>query len=111
MVSLEEKKDILAVVQNRQVISGEIDMEKDQVENQIRQFCDTWRDIDMIYKEYARRIHFPYTSFYILNIIAKTENCTQKYICAITSLPLQTINTIVAGFIKKKWITLEKREE
>lgn len=82
-----------------------------KIEDQVRQFCDAWQDLNMIYEDYARSINVPYTSLYILSLITRTENCTQKTICEKTFLPRQTVNTIITGFYKKKWITLEETPE
>ena len=42
---------------------------KQEIENDARQFCNTWQNISMIYEDYARTIGIPYTSLYILNLI------------------------------------------
>lgn len=86
-------------------------MPQERIEDQVRQFCDAWQDLNMIYEDYARSVNVPYTSLYILSLITTTKDCTQKIICEKTFLPRQTVNTIVTGFYKKKWITLEELPE
>lgn len=86
-------------------------MAQEKMEEQVRQFCDAWQDLNMIYEDYARSINVPYTSLYILSLITRTENCTQKTICEKTFLPRQTVNTIITGFYKKRWVTLEEMPE
>ena len=84
---------------------------KYNIEDQVRQFCDAWQELNMIYEDYARSIDVPYTSLYILSLISRIEGCTQKTICEKTFLPRQTVNTIITGFYKKKWITLQELPE
>lgn len=86
-------------------------MERQTIEEQVRQFCDAWQDLNLIYEAYARSINVPYTSLYILSMITQNENCTQKTICEKTLLPRQTVNTVITGFYRKKWITLEEMPE
>lgn len=86
-------------------------MAKEKIEDQVRRFCDAWQDLNMIYEDYARSINVPYTSLHILSLITRIDGCTQKTICEKTFLPRQTVNTIITGFYKKKWITLEETPE
>lgn len=81
------------------------------MEDQVRQFCDAWQELNMIYEDYARSIDVPYTNLYILSLITRIDGCTQKTICEKTFLPRQTVNTIVTGFYKKHWIILRELPE
>ncbi len=81
------------------------------IEDQVSQFCDAWQELNMIYEDYARSIDVPYTSLYILSLITRIDGCTQKTICEKTFLPRQTVNTVITGFYKKKWITLQELPE
>nr|WP_294493585.1 MarR family transcriptional regulator [uncultured Mediterraneibacter sp.] len=81
------------------------------MKDQVRQFCDAWQELNMIYEDYARSIGVPYTSLYILSLITKIDGCTQKTICEKTFLPRQTVNTIITGFYKKRWIILQELPE
>lgn len=84
---------------------------KYNIEEQVRQFCDAWQELNMIYEDYARSIDVPYTSLYILSLITRIDGCTQKTICEKTFLPRQTVNTVITGFYKKQWITLHELPE
>ncbi len=84
---------------------------KSDIEEQVRRFCDAWQELNMIYEDYARSIDVPYTSLYILSMISTTEGCTQKMICEKTFLPRQTVNTVITGFYKKHWVTLQELPE
>lgn len=99
------------VLQSDNMTCGGNDMAQARIEDQVRQFCDAWQDLNMIYEDYARSVNVPYTSLYILSLITTTKDCTQKIICEKTFLPRQTVNTIITGFYKKKWITLEELPE
>lgn len=83
----------------------------EDTEEQARQFCDAWQELNMIYEDYARSVGVPYTTLYILNLISTVDGCTQKTICEKTFLPRQTVNTIITGFYKKQWITLRELPE
>lgn len=84
---------------------------KNTPEEQVRQFCDAWQELNMIYEDYARSIDVPYTTLYILSLITRIDGCTQKTICEKTFLPRQTVNTIITGFYKKNWIILRELPE
>lgn len=80
----------------------------DDIEEQARRFCDAWQDLTMVYEDYARSVDVPYTSLYILSLIARVDGCTQKVICDKTFLPRQTVNTVVTGFYKKGLVALRE---
>lgn len=73
----------------------------DDIERQVSQFCNAQRALDLIYEDYAKAVHMPYTSLRILNLIAREEVRTQKAICEHTFLPKQTVNSIITGFYRK----------
>lgn len=77
-----------------------------EIDEQVRQFCDCWQEMNMIYEDYARSVDIPYTTLYILSYIARNDGCTQKAICEKTFLPKQTVNTVITGFYKKGLVTL-----
>ncbi|WP_296876571.1 MarR family transcriptional regulator [Thomasclavelia sp.] len=82
-----------------------------EVNNQVERFCSLWQGLNLIYEDYARSLNITYTSMYILTMISKLENCTQKKICQQTFLPKQTVNTIITGFYKKGWVELKELPE
>lgn len=77
-----------------------------EIDEQVRIFCDCWQEMNMIYEDYASSVDIPYTTLYILSYIARNDGCTQKAICEKTFLPKQTVNTVITGFYKKGWVTL-----
>ena len=53
----------------------------------------------------------PYTTLQILDLITKTENCTQKIICERTFLPKQTVNNVITTFYKQGYVRLQELPE
>lgn len=86
-------------------------MVDEKIENEIRQFCDAWQRLNMIYEDYARSQNIPYTNLYILSQLARMENCTQKMICERTLIPKQTVNTIITYFYKSQMVELREVPE
>ena len=86
-------------------------LEEQKTEIAVQRFCAAWQGLNAVYEDYARRKEIPYTNLYILDIISKTEGCTQKLICERTLLPRQTVNTIVTTFYKSGWIELRETPE
>ncbi len=82
-----------------------------QIEDQVRQFCDAWQGLNVIYEDYARSVNVPYTALQILTLITQQDGCTQKDICKKTFLPRQTVNTVITGFYKNGWVTLRELPE
>lgn len=72
----------------------------------VRQFCDLWQSLSVIYEDYARNSGVSYTSLYILNTIVQTPDCTQKHICETTLLPKQTVNNVITAFYKQGYVQL-----
>lgn len=78
---------------------------------EVRNFCDLWQGLNLIYEEYARSVNIPYTTLYILSLLTRTDHCdeiTQKFICERTFLPRQTVNTIITGFYKNGLVELRE---
>lgn len=86
-------------------------MAEKQIEMDVQEFCSAWQGLNAVYEDYARKQDIPYSNLYILSIISKTENCTQKMICEHTLLPKQTVNTIITGFYKTGWVELRELPE
>lgn len=85
---------------------------KDKViEAEMKQFCDQLQEINRIYEDYARSVDIPYTTLQILDLITKTENCTQKIICERTFLPKQTVNNVITAFYKQGYVRLQELPE
>lgn len=77
-----------------------------EIDEQVRQFCDCWQEMNMIYEDYARSVDMSYTTLYILSYLTRNDAYTQKAICEKTFLPKQTVNTVITGFYKRGWVTL-----
>ena len=77
-----------------------------ETDAKVRAFCSAWQSLSVIYEDYARKAGISYNSLYILDAIAQTENCTQKFICEKTLLPKQTVNNVVTAFYKSGYVEL-----
>lgn len=86
-------------------------MDQQSTSAAVQRFCAAWQGLNAVYEDYARRKEIPYTNLYILDIISKTEECTQKLICERTLLPRQTVNTIITAFYKSGWVELHETPE
>ncbi len=81
------------------------------IQIQAEQFCEQWQGLNHIYEDYARTVNIPYTTLYILNLITKIPNCTQKDICEAGLLPRQTVNTVITSFYKQDLVELRELPE
>lgn len=72
------------------------------------QFNLTWKNIESVYENYAKSVGMTYTSMYIFNLIAITNDCTQSLLCEKTLLPKQTVNVAVTQFFKQGLIELRE---
>mgnify|MGYP005778102169 CR=1 FL=1 len=86
-------------------------MRDKEIEAEMKQFCDQLQEINRIYEDYARSVDIPYTTLQILDLITKTENCTQKIICERTFLPKQTVNNVITTFYKQGYVRLQELPE
>ena len=86
-------------------------MKDKEIEAQMKQFCDELQGINRIYEDYARSVDIPFTTLEILDLITKTEDCTQKIICEHTFLPKQTVNNVITAFYKQGYISLRELPE
>lgn len=81
------------------------------IEAQMKQFCDELHGINRVYEDYARSVDIPYTTLQILDLITKTEDCTQKIICERTFLPKQTVNNVITAFYRQGYVKLRELPE
>ena len=86
-------------------------MKDKTIEADMKQFCDRLQGINRIYEDYARSVDIPYTTLEILDLITRTENCTQKMICERTFLPKQTVNNVITAFYKQGYVRLKELPE
>lgn len=78
----------------------------DNTKTKVKDFCNAWQSLSIIYEDYARKAGVSYNSLYILSAISQSDSCTQKQICEKTLLPKQTVNNVIASFYKKGYIGL-----
>lgn len=74
----------------------------------LSQFTENWRRLDMLYVEYAKTLNLSYTSMKILYYIYKgaEKGIAQTALCEKTSLPKQTVHSVITGFLKQGLIEL-----
>ncbi len=82
-------------------------------QEQLSQFCDIWRRMEVLYEDYAKSIGLSYTSLNILYYIYKSgqQGCTQKTLCEKTLLPKQTVHSVIRVFLKQGRIELVEDQE
>ena len=81
------------------------------IDRMVEDFGNTQHDISAAYEEYARSKGLSYTTFYIMNIIACSNNCTQNQICQHTFLPRQTVNSVIKNLLHDGYIELRQNIE
>ena len=81
------------------------------LKEQIKEYCKYLQDWNLSYEEYAKSVGLSYTNLMILDVIFKTENCTQKIISESLFLPKQTVNGAVTYFYKKGFLKLKELPE
>lgn len=81
------------------------------IQEQIHQYCTYLQEWNASYEEYAKSVGLSFTSLSILSAIYRTEQCTQKKLCACCLLPKQTVNAVISSFYKKGWVRLEELPE
>ena len=86
-------------------------MDDTQIDRCAEQFCTAWQGLIHIYEDYARTVNVPYTTLYVLSLIAQTEGCTQKDICERSLTPKQTVNTIITGLYNQQMVELRQTAE
>ena len=76
-------------------------------ENYIHRYNTLWRETSVLYEDWAKKRGISY--FELLTILSVTEAqtpCTQKDICDQWILPKQTVNSVLANFVKRGWVRL-----
>lgn len=83
-------------------------MEIKNIKDEIKSFSESLDLMNRVYEDYSKMVGLPYTSMQILNLINEIESCSQKFICDVTFLPKQTVNTIVSNFYKDGILELKE---
>ncbi len=84
---------------------------RDEIREQIAQYCEMLHAWNASYAEYAKSVGFSYTSLSVLEAIYEHPNCTQKQLAEGCFLPKQTVNAVITSFFKKGWVQLEELPE
>lgn len=80
------------------------------IREDVETFGSTQHDISAAYEEYARSKGITYTTFFIMNMIAYTEGCTQNQICQHTFLPRQTVNSVIKNLLEAGYVELRQKD-
>ena len=66
-------------------------------------------ELSGVYRNAAAQSGLSVNEFWIwYALMAEDREYTQQEICTCCGLPKQTVNTIVRGMVRQKWVTLEK---
>ena len=80
---------------------------KDEKFEQLQRFYALWREENAVYDDWAREQGLSSNSALILYALyEEKENCTQKSISQMWSIPKQTVNTILKEFSANGYIEL-----
>ena len=79
---------------------------------QLQRFYALWREENAVYDDWAREQGLSSNSALILyTLYEEKENCTQKSISQMWSIPKQTVNTILKDFSANGYIELSTDKE
>lgn len=87
-----------------------------QLQMQTDALYEKWNRIDALYSEFAKSLNLSSNGMDILYFIYKRQIkedvlCTQKDICMKYDFPKQTVNTIIAGFVKDGMVVFGEAPE
>jgi DNA-binding MarR family transcriptional regulator len=69
-----------------------------------------WHDLNAAYEDYARRSGLTCVQTYVIEMLARVPDCTQKAICECTSLPKQNVNALIKKFAEDGIVELAQNE-
>lgn len=75
------------------------------------EYCDIIHGVNYVYEEYAKKAGLSYTTLYIMMMIDRIRDCTQKAIAEVTLLPKQTINSVITNLYDKGCVELTELKE
>ena len=82
-------------------------MEK-QITNQLELLNQQVKELTGIYHQAAVRLGISDNEFWVwYTLLVMTDDYSQQDICDLWSLPKQTVNSVVANLVKRKYVTLE----
>ncbi len=76
------------------------------IQEDSKRFDQIFLKMDRGYERYAKSWGMNYSSLALFQLIWEKQPCTQKYICDITMLPKQTVNSIVMSFVKQGYVEM-----
>lgn len=87
-------------------------MNKQIARQKVSQFYSVWRDMSMVYEEWAKNYGISYNSLLVLySLWENKEGCTQTSICDEWVLPKQTVNSILKEFENKGYVDFSTSTE
>lgn len=66
--------------------------------NSVSSFWLIWHDLYAAYEGYARKSGLTCVQIYVIEMLDRVPDCTQKTICECTALPKQNVNAMVKKF-------------
>ncbi len=78
--------------------------------DRVNNFWLIWHDLNAAYEDYARRSGLTCTQTYVIEMLARVPDCTQKNICECTSLPKQNVNALIKKFVEDGIVELAPNE-
>lgn len=78
--------------------------------DRVNSFWLIWHDLNAAYEDYARRSGLTCVQTYVIEMLARVPDCTQKTICECTSLPKQNVNALIKKFAEDGIVELAPNE-
>ena len=78
--------------------------------DRVNRFWLIWHDLNAAYEDYARRSGLTCMQTYVIEMLARVPDCTQKTICECTSLPKQNVNALIRKFAEDGIVKLAPNE-
>lgn len=78
--------------------------------------CSTWSYAESLYEKWAEKMNLSFQEFVVCYALDTKGEMTQKEICALFSIPKQTVNVVVHDLRNKNFVVLlpsekDKREK
>ena len=72
----------------------------------VSSFWLIWHDLYAAYESYARRSGLTCVQIYVIEMLERIPDCTQKTICERTALPKQNVNAMIKRFVEDGLVEL-----